>query len=87
MSEHKTEEIDVLEVLKWAGLAVFLALLAWWIFGNSPSFEQVVSFGFTIFFLVLAIESREGNTRMMHQHYEQTEILKEIKNILVEKLK
>jgi membrane protein required for beta-lactamase induction len=34
-------EIDVSDIALWIALAIFLALLAWWVLGASPTIEQI----------------------------------------------
>lgn len=74
------KETDLLDILKWILLVLFVLVLVWYVFGSSPSIEQVFTFGATVLFLFLALESRAGNKRLEGQHQEQINVLREMKD-------
>jgi len=37
MTETKIVEIHISEIFKWLALIMFLAVLAWWVLGDSPT--------------------------------------------------
>ncbi len=91
MKEPK--EIPISYVFFWIAFIILIILLAWRTFGSSPTVEAI-SFGATIFGTVLtwiglqiSINSTENFAQMQAQHAEQTEILKDIKDLFKEKLK
>jgi len=79
-------KIDVLELIKWLSLGIALALFAWWLFGNSPSIEQIIAIGFPLVFFFMALEGRISSTIMRREirqaHSEQTKVLNKIYDLL-----
>ena len=72
----------MLELIKWGSLILALAIFAWWLFGNSPTTEQVISLGFPLLFLFLALEGRLDTKRV---HSEQTKVLNKIYGLMKKK--
>ncbi|MBI2041009.1 MAG: hypothetical protein HYT16_02815 [DPANN group archaeon] len=56
MTETKQITINVMDAALWIAAVIFLALLAWWVLGDSPTAEQI-SIGLTILGLLLAERS------------------------------
>jgi hypothetical protein len=76
------KEIDIIDILLVIGIALFIFLVAWKIFGSSPILDMFVV-GFSILFLILAIESR----RDMKIIKNKINRLDDIYDILKERLK
>ncbi len=53
MTETKTIEIHISEIFKWIALIIFLAVLAWWVLGDSPTTE-ILGLMFTLVGIVLS---------------------------------
>ncbi|MBI2041360.1 MAG: hypothetical protein HYT16_04635 [DPANN group archaeon] len=84
------KEIDILVVLKWIFLAVFILALIWFAFGHSPTLAQYFTLATTGLFFYLAIENRHGTfdiAKKLDKLDSMERALNEIRDILKERLK
>jgi len=75
------KDIPISYVFFWIALITLIILIAWRAFGSSPTIEAI-SFGITIFGTVLTWFGLRTSKVSNSQHDEQTQILKEIRDLL-----
>lgn len=84
--------IDIADIFFWITLILLIIMLSWWAFGNSPTAE-VLSFFTFAFGTALTWEGIRASRNiirstnklafdMKEQHSEQTQVLKDIRDIL-----
>ncbi len=81
-----TKEINILAVLKWVFLAIFILALAWLAFSHSPTLEQFFTLATTGLFFYFTLENR-GEVSEIKNKLEKLNTLDEIRDILKERLK
>lgn len=38
---YKTRIVNVMDIVFWVAIVIFLGILAWWVLGSSPTIEQI----------------------------------------------
>lgn len=84
MKEEILEKI--VQVMFWISAFMLVAMLAWWIVGDSPTLEQASTVLAPVF-MYFAIKGDINTSRLMKQHKEQMQILKELLEVAKEQKK
>lgn len=81
-------EIQISTVLFWIAVVILFIMLAWWVLGESPTVEQL-SIVLTAVGSWMAIKGSKDinlikrlSLESKEQHSEQTQVLKDIRDIL-----
>lgn len=74
--------IDIVKILLWIAIILFIFTVAWYVLGSSPTLD-IIMFIFTFIFLAFTLESRR-DTKFIKKKLER---LDDIYNVLKERLK